>query len=90
VHPSPFRPARDGAALVVVRSPGAPSCRIAVYDSWGQEVADLVPWTVGAGEHRALWDGRDGAGSPAPLGLYIVRADGPGLAAVHGTVVVDR
>ena len=41
-------------------------------------------------EHRALWDGRTSTGDAAPLGLYIVRAEAPGQAAVRGTLSLVR
>jgi hypothetical protein len=32
-----------------------------------------------AGEQRLIWDGRNDAGSPVSMGLYIVRARGGAL-----------
>lgn len=90
VRPSPFRPARDGSALVVFHpAREARACRIEVYDSRGVRVAGLATWAVGP-EHRALWDGRTGEGDRAPLGLYIVRAEAPGQPAVRGTLALVR
>jgi hypothetical protein len=90
VQPSPFRPGLDGAALIVLHpARAAPGCRMEIYDSRGVRVAGLATWTVGA-EHRALWDGRTGDGGPAPLGLYVVRAELPGQPAVRGTLALVR
>jgi hypothetical protein len=88
VHPSPFRVRADGAALVVLR-PGRPtgSCRIAVYDSYGERVSDLSPWAVGD-EHRAVWNGRDASNRLAPLGLYLIVAEAPGMRALRRTLAV--
>ena len=88
-HPSPFRPARDGTVLLVLRSavPVA-RCEMTVFDSTGRLVRRLVPWSASAGEHRALWDGRHGSGAPAALGLYVVRAEGAELPAAHATLVL--
>jgi hypothetical protein len=80
VDPAPFRPRRDGAALVVVRGVIARDCRITVHDSVGREVARLLAWRVPVGdsgeeEHRAVWDGRDTDGMRALPGLYVVRVE---------------
>jgi len=90
VAPAPFRPARDGAALIVMhpRRP-ADSCRMEVYDSRGVRVAGLATWTVGD-EHRAVWDGRTSTGDTAPLGLYVVRGETPGQPAVRATLALVR
>ncbi len=88
VHSSPFRPARDGAALLVFRAPRARECRMTVHDSAGRTVASLAPWAAGPGEHRALWDGRFDDGGPAVLGLYFVRAEAPGVVAATAPVVL--
>jgi hypothetical protein len=75
VDPQPYRPQRDGAALVVLRSlPDARVPEVDVWDSSGRRVAVLSAWRAGSGEFRAAWDGRREDGSAAPLGLYLVRA----------------
>jgi len=41
-----------------------------------------------AGEHTALWDGRDEAGRDAPSGVYLVQLRGGGFAeTVEATLV---
>lgn len=91
IAPAPFRPDRDPTALVVLRLPrAAPTCEMDVYDAEGRWVVRLAPWTVGGLEHRALWDGRDGEGRPAALGLYLVAATCPGLRTVREPLVVVR
>lgn len=91
IRPMPFRPARDGAALVVLRSqPPSPSCTMTVFDSSGLEVASLAPWADGPGEHRAVWDGRMSNGGAAPLGLYLVCARAPGNVARRVPLVLVR
>jgi hypothetical protein len=72
--PSPFWPARDGTALVVIRPERAVAeCRVELFDSVGRSVVELPAWRHGEREHRAAWDGRDATGAPAPLGLYLAR-----------------
>jgi hypothetical protein len=90
VQPPAFRPALDGAALVVLRpARAASSCRMEIYDSRGVRVAGLATWMVGE-EHRALWDGRTSTGAAAPLGLYIVRAEAPGQRPVRAPLALVR
>jgi len=90
VHPSPFRPDRDGAVVLVFRAPAARTCRMTVHDSAGRTVATLAPWATDGGEHRALWDGRLDGGRSAVLGLYLVRAEAPGERPVAAPVVLVR
>ncbi len=91
VAPRTFRPGRDGGALLVLRTPpAAPLARFVVHDSRGRPVASLVPWRAADEEQRAVWDGTDDAGEDAPLGLYVVRADGAGGAGAHASVVLAR
>lgn len=89
--PSPYRPVRDGALLIIHR-PARPavSCRIDVYDAAGSRVAELSPWATGPQEHRALWDGRTTQGEAVPLGLYLLRAEAPGQPPVRCPLVLVR
>jgi hypothetical protein len=91
IRPSPFRPAVDGAVLIALR-PGRPipSCRIAIYDTFGTVIAELEPWAVSRDEHRALWDGRHASGEPAALGLYLICARAPGTPTARAPLVVVR
>lgn len=91
VAPRTFRPERDGGALLVLRVPrNAPLARFLVHDSRGRPVASLVPWRAADEEQRAVWDGTDGEGGEAPLGLYVVSADGAGRGGARATVVLAR
>jgi len=42
----------------------------------------------GAGDHTAIWDGRDDAGQLVPSGLYFVRLDHDGRRLVQRVVTV--
>jgi len=89
--PSPFWPARDGTALVVVRPGRAVSdCRVELFDSAGRCVVQLTAWQHGEREHRAVWDGRTAAGEPAPLGLYLARAVAGGVPLPPAPLVLVR
>lgn len=75
--PNPFNPA--SVLKFTVASEGLVSLRI--YDQRGRLVRRLVEAALPAGEHSAVWDGRDGAGRLAAAGLYLaeLRADGQRL-----------
>ncbi|MGH2569725.1 MAG: S8 family serine peptidase, partial [bacterium] len=73
--PNPFRDATEVRYTV----PEPAGVRIEVYDVRGRLVRALVDRPVSAGEFRATWDGRDGAGRPASPGIYFVRLTAPGV-----------
>ncbi len=91
VAPAPFRPARDGTVLLVLRTK-RPSgdCRMTIFDATGRPVANLAPWSASPFEHRGLWDGRVESGGPAPLGLYLATAETSGRRPARATLVVVR
>ena len=70
VFPSPAR----GAVTLRYVLPRAASTRLAIYDALGRRVRELQSETsIAAGEHRAVWDGRDKFGRSAPPGVYMAR-----------------
>ena len=48
---------------------GAASVRLSVYDALGREVAVVLDGPLGAGTHRAVFDG-----AALPAGVYVARA----------------
>ncbi|HEY2954546.1 MAG TPA: PKD domain-containing protein [Candidatus Eisenbacteria bacterium] len=48
--------------------------RVGVFSLDGRRVADLLDAWMPAGVHPLQWSGRDASGSPAPAGVYMVRA----------------
>ncbi len=50
---------------------------IAVYDQCGRLVRTLYSGQLEPGTHRFEWDWKDGAGVPAPTGVYVAVATGP-------------
>lgn len=54
-------------------APQAGHVHLAIYDVAGRLVRTLLDRQVSAGVHAAVWDGRDGAGQPAPAGVYFAR-----------------
>jgi flagellar hook assembly protein FlgD len=51
---------------------------IGVHDVTGQRVRAMGRGEFAAGEHEAVWDGRDDAGRPSPAGVYFVRVTSAG------------
>lgn len=43
---------------------------LTLFDARGRQVTTLVRGTLGAGPHRIVWQGGDGAGGIAPSGVY--------------------
>ena len=68
-HPNPFNP----KTTIEFYLPERGAMDLAVYDVSGRRVALLEHGTMGAGEHRAEWDGRCGDGSAAATGVYFMR-----------------
>ena len=78
-HPNPFNP----KTTIEFYMPERGAMELAVYDVSGRRVALLEHGTMGAGEHRAEWDGRCGDGSAAATGVYFMR-----LRTVNGSKTV--
>jgi hypothetical protein len=57
--------------------------RAEVFDLAGRRVAVLLEGDLTAGVHRVAWDGRDGGGRDAASGLYLLRLETGGVAAVR-------
>jgi len=64
--PNPFNP-QTGLRFVL---PAASFVQLSIYDVRGRAVRTLVSGTFAAGEHVAVWDGRDGGGRVQPSGVY--------------------
>lgn len=82
--PNPFNPStRIGYSLA---RPGR--VRLTVFDLAGREIAVLVESSMPAGNHSAVWDGRDGSGRPVPGGLYLCRVEAPGFTQTRKMLMV--
>lgn len=71
VHPNPFRPVTT-LRYTLARTEDV---RVTVFDVTGRLVRRLDVGSRPAGDHRLLWDGRDGRGRRVPAGTYFVRAE---------------
>jgi hypothetical protein len=70
--PNPF--AYDTTIHFGLRQPGA--VWLAIHDVSGRRIRLLEDRTLGAGEHKVAWDGKDDAGRPVPSGVYIYKLGG--------------
>jgi hypothetical protein len=68
-HPNPFRP----RTTIRYELPTDGEVRLEIFDSAGRRVHTLVDGWLRAGEHQAIWDGRDGNGGAAASGVYVYR-----------------
>jgi Tol biopolymer transport system component len=77
VYPNPFNP----STTISFTLPAAGTARLAVYSVTGQMVRELVNGSLSAGEHRVVWDGRDGNGRAVSSGVYLSRLESNGHSA---------
>lgn len=85
ITPNPAR----GDAHVHFALPVASQVTLRVFDAQGREVAVLARRAFPAGRHELSWNGR-GRSSAAPSGIYFVRMDVPGRAALVRRVALIR
>jgi hypothetical protein len=74
-YPNPFNPQ---VTIPVVLAAAQPRARLVIHSLLGQPVRTLVDGPLPAGEHRAVWDGRDQRGRSVPSGVYIYRLEAGG------------
>ncbi|HMB68994.1 MAG TPA: FlgD immunoglobulin-like domain containing protein, partial [bacterium] len=82
--PSPFR----GRTTVRFGLPRGAEHSLAVYDVSGRRIRVLSQGFGTEGAHRAVWDGRDGAGLHMPSGVYFLRLSSPGGDRVERAVML--
>ena len=73
-YPNPF----NSSTTVRYVVPRDGHVNLTLYNTLGQEVRTLVSGAMAAGEHRAVWDGRDARGADAATGMYLVRFEAAG------------
>jgi hypothetical protein len=69
--PNPFNP----STRIAFATPSEGAVRIAIYDARGSLIRVLIDKSFPAGHHGAVWDGRDGNGSPVSSGVYMCRLE---------------
>jgi hypothetical protein len=83
-RPNPFNP----VTTIAFALPEAGPARLAVYDVSGRLVAVLAEGVHEAGEHEAVWNGRDAAGRQLGSGVYFVRLETAGFVSTRKMVMV--
>lgn len=83
-RPNPFNPITE----IQYSVPADGRVHLAIYDVAGALVATLVDARVSAGDHVAVWSGRDVAGADAPSGLYFARLRAGEYVAVRKMVLL--
>jgi len=78
--PNPF----ERSALLSFTLPRVSTVRLTISDVRGRRVRELVSVQLPAGEHSALWDGKDERGRRAATGIYFATLD------AGGTIVKTR
>jgi hypothetical protein len=74
--PNPFR---DRMTLLFDLPKPEAALDVEVFDVAGRLVRNVFAGPLGAGNQRAVWDGRDANGRPVPRGIYLVRIHGAGI-----------
>lgn len=68
-YPNPFNP----ETTLTVRLSEGGRVRLSVFDLAGRRVRELINESMGSGEHRISWNGRDSDGRLQPSGVYYFR-----------------
>ena len=68
-YPNPFNPSTS----IRYQLPLTAKVSLVIYNTLGQRVRTLVDGTVSAGQHEAVWDGRNESGQAVASGVYIYR-----------------
>ena len=69
-YPNPFNPA---TTIPVSVAAGTGDVDLTIYNVLGQQVRHVWNGPLAEGEHRLVWDGRDGQGQSVATGVYVVR-----------------
>jgi subtilisin-like proprotein convertase family protein len=77
-YPNPFNASTEIRFVLPQTSP----VTLELYNVLGQSVRTLVNGSMTAGEHTAMWDGRDATGQTATTGVYLLRLTAGGQTTV--------
>ncbi len=84
IQPNPCNP----RAVVSFGLARAGMVQLGVYDVRGRRVASLLAGWQEAGDHAAVWDGRDDAGRAVASGIYMVQLRTDEARDIHKVVVL--
>ncbi len=68
-YPNPFNP----TTTIAYHLPRGSRVELTIFNLLGQKIRTLVNAWQPAGQHQAVWDGRDDAGQPVASGVYLYR-----------------
>ena len=90
-EPYPNPPARGGAIAVNLAIPSGQShpVTVSVLNVQGRLVKTVLEGSLGAGIHRARWDGTDTHGSRVAAGVYLFQLKAEGTVQTRKIVLVD-
>ncbi len=83
-RPNPF----NSSVVISYVLPRESRVSLEIWDLRGRRVCTLCRGPKAAGLHRTLWRGTDSLGRPVPSGVYLVRLQAGGRAAVQKVVLV--
>ncbi|MFN8547536.1 MAG: S8 family serine peptidase [Candidatus Eisenbacteria bacterium] len=70
-RPNPARP----ETMIRFRLASSGAAKVTIFDASGRRVRSLIDGSQAAGEHSAVWDGRDDAGRPVSSGVYLYKLE---------------
>jgi hypothetical protein len=76
-YPNPFNPSTIIEYDIAGEEGMSVPVNLSIYSVRGKLVRELFSGTVKAGHHMTIWDGKDGFGSPAVSGIYILKLETP-------------
>lgn len=82
--PNPFNP----STTLRLRLDEAGPVRLWIADVRGRRVATILDASMEAGEHRAVWNGEEDGGRPAPTGVYFARLERMGSVETEKVVLL--
>ncbi len=85
-YPNPFNP----STTIPLRLAQAGSVDLSIYSADGRLVRRLHAGSLPAGEHRIVWDGRNGKGSSVASGVYVARLSAAGGAVASRRMVLMK
>lgn len=83
-RPNPFNP----ETVIPFHLPRSGWSELTIYDILGRKRRTLAAETMAAGEHQAVWDGRDDRGRALASGIYFCRLAGEGAVATQRLILI--
>ena len=78
-YPNPFNPTTTISFAVRKTA----KVTLVIYNLQGQLVKTVLSGRLAAGQHQAIWDGRDQSGKQVASGIYLYRLSGDGFRATR-------